>query len=115
MTQYVSRHLSTVVTNPYITNCFTPSQAIPGTVWYDTGAQAFKVWDGSTWMDVSTSVTVELDPDSADALDWAIGRIKREKQISELADKYPMVADALKELEVVLKLHQNLENNETNK
>lgn len=58
---------------------------------------------------------VELDADSADAIDWAISRIKREKQISELADKYSMVAEALNELEVVLKLHQNLENDKTNK
>lgn len=107
-----SKHLfDSPAPSVYIQNCFPPSSAQPGQVWFDSGAQSLKIYDGTIWQIFATgdNGTVAMNYDAEDAIDWAIKRVREEQKITELADKYPMVADALGQLEVILKLCQNLD------
>ena len=69
-----------------------------------------KVYDGSTWHRVETMATSIVDYDTAQAVDWIMDRMKAERSIADMSAKYPMVADAIKQLETALKLCSNLDN-----
>jgi len=97
---------------PYISNCYTPSQAQPGTVWYDSGSQSLMVYDGSTWVTLTPAVP-SLTWEAEEAIDHLIELTMNQPRLDEMANKYPMVADALGQLEVALKLCQNLEDNDS--
>ncbi len=97
----------------YITGGFPPTQAQGGTVWYDTGQQCLVVYDGGQWQKLQNDgPTTMMAYDSAEALDWAIEKMRQEQNLSRLADKYPVVAEALGQLEVILKLCKNLDNDD---
>ena len=114
MTSTSSKHLyDNPAPSAYIQNCFPPSSAQPGQVWFDSGTQSLKVYDGAMWQTFADNNSVGMNYEAENAIDWAIKRIREEQKIVELADKYPMVADALGQLEVILKLCQNLEDNDT--
>lgn len=95
---------------PYIGNCYTPSQAQPGTVWFDSGTQSFSIYDGQTWIPWSTPRPV-LAWEAEQAIDHVVASMHEQSNISEMAAKYPLVAEALGQLEVAMKLCQNIENN----
>lgn len=86
-----------------------PSSAQAGQVWFDGGTQQLKVYDGNSWRDLYTAQPT-LSWEAENAIDHVIGTINNQKQISDMAAKYPLVAEALGQLEVALKLCQNLEN-----
>lgn len=101
-----------IITNtlPYIANCFPPVSSQPGMVWYDSGEQCFKVYDGSFWIRIDwpmPSMTWEADL----ALNQMINLMKGDNNLSKLANKYPLVAEALGQLEVALKLCENIDVN----
>jgi hypothetical protein len=98
-------------TKPYISVYDAPPpSAQPGQVWYDGGSQELVVYTGSGWQPVSrTNVTLTWEADNA--LDHVIKLMHKDSTLLELADKYPLVAEALGQLEVALKLCQNLDDN----
>jgi hypothetical protein len=60
--------------------------------------------------------TVAMSGDAERAIEWAIGQMRRETQLKEMADRYPTVADALahrdrseEALNIVLRLCGELE------
>lgn len=90
-----------------------PASAVPGQVFFDSSSADFKVFDGVHWTVIGTPNSInaiEMTHDAEIAIDWAIEVMHDYKHLTELADKYPMVRDALTQLEVVIKLHQNLDN-----
>ena len=94
----------------HIPNCYTPSSAVPGSVFFDSGEQCMKVYDGTTWHTIE-SVAISLpDMSTMDAVDWVMDRMKTEQSIADMSAKYPLVADAIKQLETALKLCSNLDN-----
>lgn len=104
----MSKHLIDNCVSPYstyISNCYPPSTAQPGHVHYDSGTQTLKVFDGSAWHDLNIS-SVSLSWEAEQAIDKMI-EITNNPNLSEFADKYPLVAEALGQLEVALKLSQN--------
>lgn len=105
----MSRHLiGNGLSQQYISNCYPPSSAQAGTLWFDSGEQKVKVYDGTTWIAIEAPEPT-LSFEAEMALDKIISMMHDQPRLSEMADKYPLVADALGELEVALKLCQNLD------
>jgi hypothetical protein len=89
-----------------------PPSAQPGQVWYDGGRQELVVYTGSGWQPLTkTDYTLTWEADTA--LDYVIKRMQVDQTLSTMADKYPLVAEALGQLEVALKLCQNIDVNKT--
>ena len=96
--------------NSYIHSCYPPTTAQQGQVWWDSGLRSLVVYDGNTWQTINTVSNVSLTQETEDAIEYALRKMKEETKVKELADKYPMVSNALLELETILKLHNNLDN-----
>jgi hypothetical protein len=95
----------------HIPNCYPPSSAVPGQVFFDTGLQRMTVYDGSTWHTLETAAVSLADHDTSEAVEWAMDRMKAEQSVADMSAKYPLIADAIKQLEVALKLCSNLDDN----
>jgi len=94
---------------PYISGCYPPSSAQAGQVWYDSGTQLMVIYDGSCWQPCSNGDPT-MFPMADDAIDWAIEKmLTTSPELASMIAKYPLVADAVDQLEVVLKLCQNLD------
>lgn len=93
----------------FVSNCHPPPQAQPGTVWYDSGRQNLVVYDGQSWVELVQNSPI-LTWEAENAIDTLIEMLNNQPRISAMADKYPLVEDALGQLEVALKLCQNLDN-----
>ena len=93
----------------YINNCNPPDNAQSGTVWFDSGLQCLVVYDGDTWVEFGDHQPF-MTPDAEEAIDRVLDMLRGRSRINDLADKYPLVEDALGQLEVALKLCQNLDN-----
>lgn len=89
-----------------------PESAVPGQLYFDTGVNKMKMYDGSIWNEITLVSDAQLTATADDAIDHVIEKINNNPQLTDFADKYPMVADAIGQLETVLKLHQNLEDND---
>lgn len=98
--------------NPtYITTDPLPTSAIPGQVFWSSSTSSLMVWDGYNWQPIQMQNYVEatLQPESAAAVDWAIEKMHEIDTLRDLADKYPTVAEALKQLEFAVKMHRNVD------
>ena len=95
----------------FIEDCYPPDKAQMGAVFYDSGDQCLKVFDGA-WRNYTHGIEVELTYTAEQAIDWSMRQmhLPPSTNIANMAAKYPLVADAIGQLEVALKLCQNLEN-----
>lgn len=76
------------------------SNTLVGQVRYNGSSQNMEVYDGSTWLTMTSSYpTVELSGDAQNVLNWARAKMLEEIRIKELAAKHPAVADALEGLQ----------------
>lgn len=67
-----------------------------GQVRYNGSSQNMEVYDGNSWLTVSSSYPmIELSGEVQSILTWARIKMAEEARIQELADKHPSVADAL--------------------
>jgi hypothetical protein len=76
------------------------SNASAGMVRYNGNNQNFEVYDGSSWMTISSNyITLELDADVKSLLEWA--RKKRTEEIERdlLAHTNPTIKDLIKQIE----------------
>ena len=69
--------------------------ASAGMVRYNTGTQCLEAYDGSTWINISQNLSIELNYGAIDSLHWVMKKMTEEQRIKELAEQHPMVADAL--------------------
>lgn len=77
------------------------SNTLVGQVRYNGSSQNMEVYDGSTWLTMTSSYpTVELSGDVQAVLTWARMKMAEEARIKELAAKHPSVADALQAVAV---------------
>jgi len=105
----MSKHLyPDMNSRPYIGNCYPPPSAQPGEVWFDSSSQSIQVFDGYNWIGLP-SPEPSLSWEAEQAIDRLIEMISNQDKISELAAKYPLVEEALGQLEVALKLTENLD------
>jgi hypothetical protein len=91
----------------YISGCYPPNDAQTGQVYFDSGLQTMVVYNGSGWITLTPSVTM-LTFDADQAIESVIANLAGQKSLHDLADKYPLVAEAIGQLEVALKLSQNI-------
>lgn len=89
-----------------------PGTAIPaGQVRYHNGM--VEVYDGSCWRVVSQSYTnISLDIGMVEAIEWAREKMQEEKELEELAKQYPILEDAMRDLEVIKVLVRGKRNND---
>jgi hypothetical protein len=98
--------------NHYCSGGVVPASAQPGTVWWDSNTSKLVVYSGSFWQPMDTQTHIMLTPEAERAIDWVRERMREEERVKQMADKYPMVSAALHELATVLKLHENLDNDQ---
>lgn len=78
----------------------TNGNTLVGQVRYNGSTQNLEVYDGSSWLVMSTAhPSIELSPHVQSIISWASVKMAEEARIKELADKHPTVADALKAVE----------------
>ena len=74
--------------------------ASAGMVRYNGNSTNMEVYDGSSWMTLSTAYpVVELDSDVLAVVNWAKEKMNKEAKIQELAQQNKSVADALEAVE----------------
>lgn len=91
---------------PYIDGV--PTQSMDyhiGTVRYNGTHRALEAYDGYSWRIISNpNTTVGLSAEAEEAMEWAIKKMHEERQIQELAEKYPAIKDAKEKLDILLTL-----------
>lgn len=110
---------------PQVNQSYLPSSAIPGQVWYN--GSDLMVYDGSGWICIEREITVFLDPEVDEALDWLSSVTRALKQAGHARDAAKrvstgntsadsLISDAIGELdtaigqlEVAIRLTGNLE------
>lgn len=76
---------------PYLTQ----NGSLCGALRYNTQSSSIEVYDGCTWHNMSGHATVSLSQSTADVIEWGKRKMQEERQLIELANKYPAVAAAL--------------------
>jgi hypothetical protein len=78
-----------------------PGSAVPtGQLRYHNNM--IEVYDGSIWRVASQSYTnISLDVGMIEAIDWARKKMQEEKELEELAKQYPILEDAMRDLQVI--------------
>ena len=80
---------------PYI-NMSNPSA---GMTRFNGNTQSLEVYDGHSWMVISSSVaSVGLNNDAANAITWALRKMEEESQLEKLAQEHPAINLALDNL-----------------
>ena len=83
-----------------------------GVVYFDVYKKTLVTSDGNKWNPIHIKEDdhfISLQHQSDNALDWAIDRMETEKLLKS-AEKYPLVASLLEQLETALKLCKDLDN-----
>jgi hypothetical protein len=76
---------------PYIS----PGSQSAGILRYNTNLKNIEVYDGVSWLALSSSHTqISLDGPTQEAVQWVRRRMEQEKRLEELARQHPAVADA---------------------
>jgi hypothetical protein len=89
-----------------------PGAAIPtGQLRYHNNM--IEVYDGSSWRSASQPYTnISLEPGMFEAIEWARKKMLEEKELEELAKQYPILEDAMRDLEVIKVLVRGKRNND---
>lgn len=86
--------------SPYIGS--NTGNSVVGQMRYHSGR--VEVYDGSSWLPISSNVYINLTPDAEDAIKWVMKKKAEEYQLIELAAKYPAIKDLREKLDVVIAL-----------
>ena len=80
---------------PYV-NMSNPSAGITR---FNGNTQSLEVYDGASWMVISSSVaSVGLNNDANNAITWALRKMEEESQLEKLAREHPAINLALDNL-----------------
>jgi len=81
----------------FYNNSSSSNNTLVGQVRYNGSSQNMEVYDGISWLTLSSSyTTVELTPEVQSIVNWARTKMAEEQRLRDLAAKHPSVADALK-------------------
>ncbi len=80
---------NSTVAGPYI-NAGTPSA---GMLRYHN--QQVQVYDGTSWLTMSSTASVGLSAEAEEIIAWARDKMQEEREARTMAEQYPAVADAL--------------------
>ena len=84
-----------------------------GDMRFNPNAQSIEVYDGQVWRELQQGhVQVSMTPAAEAAIDWARKKMTEEKELEELAKQYPILEDAMRDLEVIKVLVRGKRNND---
>lgn len=73
-----------------------------GDVRFNTGSQTIEVYDGQAWQQMSMGhAQVSLSPQAQSVIAWAEKKMLEEAELEQLAKEYPILEDAMRDLEVI--------------
>ena len=89
-----------------------PGTSIPaGALRYHN--HTIEVWDGITWRTAGSNYTnISLENELYEALQWARKKMQEERELEALAKEYPILEDAMRDLEVIKVLVRGKRNND---
>jgi multidrug resistance efflux pump len=73
------------------------SQPAAGMLRYHSGGRV-EVYDGSSWITVSGSANITLNPVAEQAITWAIQKQREEQELEKLSQNHPAIQAALENL-----------------
>jgi hypothetical protein len=82
---------------PYISN----NGQSAGQVRWNTNSQNMEVYDGSVWLTMSQSVSLDLSPQILEVLDWAQRKQAEEQAMEKLIKQHPALKDLHDKLEMM--------------
>jgi hypothetical protein len=88
---------------PYIPS----NTSIPavGQIWYDTGGGGgLKVFDGSSWMSLPSSLDINLSQKAIDILSWAEKKMEEDAKLQELLTRHEGLKELHEKFEVMKRL-----------
>jgi hypothetical protein len=88
-----------------------PGNPAAGSLRYN--GNMIEAYDGSTWRQVNQNYTnISLDIGMVEAIEWASKKMAEERELEELAKQYPILEDAMRNLEVIKVLVRGKRNND---
>lgn len=87
-----------------ITNYFntSPGYLNVGEMRFNPNAQSIEVYDGQVWRELQQGhVQIGMTPAAEAAINWAEKKMAEERELEELAKQFPMLEDAMRDLEVI--------------
>ena len=72
-----------------------------GQVRYNTNTQQMEVYDGSTWMSISTTASVGLSGEAEEAIRWARATMAEEAALKERLERHPGLKDAYEKFQIM--------------
>ena len=88
-----------------------PGNPAAGSLRYN--GNMIETYDGSTWRQVNQNYTnISLDIGMVEAIEWARNKMAEERELEELAKQYPILEDAMRDLEVIKVLVRGKRNND---
>lgn len=64
-----------------------PNRAVAGDVYYDSNESCLRVFDGNYWHGLNDHTNVDMTTDADLALQWAIDKMKTERERFDCGDK----------------------------
>jgi hypothetical protein len=102
-----------VVTGNFGTPYISPRAQSAGMTRYNTNTQNLEVYDGNTWLTMSTTSQVSLDVSTLEVVNWAKKKMAEESRLEDLMKKHPGLRDTYEKFELMKALCQKDEDNVT--
>jgi hypothetical protein len=78
-----------------------PTNPYDGQMIYNFSSQEVMVFSDGQWFDVAGHANIGLHTQTEKLLSWARQKLEEEKQMDELCDKYPALAEAREQFEAM--------------
>lgn len=91
--------------------------SITGAVQWNGMSKKFEVSNGSNWMAIDNSITLNSDAEYGNIVQWARKKMQEEQELERLAETDPTIKDLYDQLKIKqeqLKMVQILKKKETN-
>lgn len=95
-------------TGPYV-----PHSTDVGQLRYSPSSQSIEVYNGMSWVAVSTTATVDLTPDAQNALTWASQKMQEEIELKRLMQEHPGLEEAYERFQIMKALVQQEKKSES--
>lgn len=92
---------------PYIN----PGAQSAGITRYNTSTQNLEVYDGNSWLTMSSTPDISLDVSTLEVITWARKKMAEEATLKQLMDKHPGLKDLHEKFELMKALCQTDEQN----
>jgi len=94
------------VTGSFSTPYISPGSQSAGMIRYNTSSQNTEVYDGNSWLTMSSNPSISLSNDTMEVLDWARKKMQEEKQLEDLMNQHPGLRDLHEKFELMRALCQ---------